>query len=121
MLKSLKSTKIRDSKYWQENSYGYRGETSLFKLRGTGIRTDNGSFDYDRRMAGLWYKDSSLTNADTAYGYINVVTSAVPYEYYSSSYYHHFEISGNVVVSGSPSGYRFTKGTGLNVRCVKDE
>jgi uncharacterized protein (TIGR02145 family) len=121
MLKSLKSTEIRDSKYWQENSYGYRGETSLFKLRGTGIRTDNGSFDYDRRMAGLWYKDSSLTNADTAYGYINVVTSAVPYEYYSSSYYHHFEISGNVVVSGSPSGYRFTKGTGLNVRCVKDE
>lgn len=121
MLKSLNSTEIRDSKYWQENSYGYRGETSLFKLRGTGIRTDNGSFDYDRRMAGLWYKDSSLTNADTAYGYINVVTSAVPYEYYSSSYYHHFEISGNVVVSGSPSGYRFTKGTGLNVRCVKDE
>lgn len=120
MLKSLKSTEIRDSEYWQENSYGYRGETSLFKLRGTGIRTDNGSFDYDRRMAGLWYKDSSLTNADTAYGYINVVTSAVPYEYYSSSYYHHFEISGNTVVAGSPSGYRFIKGTGLNVRCVKD-
>ena len=85
-----------------------------------GIRLDNGTFDYERRLAGLWYKDSSLTNADTAYGYIDVVSTAVPYEYYSSSYFHYFEISGNTVVSGSPTGYRFTKGTAINVRCVKD-
>ena len=117
------STEFRELDYWQQNPYGSDNteRISLFKLRGTGIRTDNGTFDYDRRMAGLWYKDSSLTNADTAYAHIAYVVSTIPAVYYSSSNIHHFEISGNTVVSGSPQGYRFTKGTGLNVRCVKDE
>ena len=116
------STEIRDLDYWQQNPYGgdNTDALSLFKLRGTGIRTDNGTFDYDRRMAGLWYKDSSRTNADTAYAYIKYVASTIPEEYYSSSNIYHFEMVGNGVVSGSPEGYRFSKGTGLNVRCVKD-
>jgi hypothetical protein len=71
-------------------------------------------------MTGLWYKDASTTNADTAYGYINVVSSTIPEEHYSYSRYHYFEMKGNSVVTGSPQGYRFTKGTGLSVRCVKD-
>jgi len=122
VMKGFTYTELRDTDYWQEtyNGSSTTNSISLFKLRGAGIRLDNGTFDYERRLAGLWYKDSSLTNADTAYGYIDVVSTAVPYEYYSSSYFHYFEISGNTVVSGSPTGYRFTKGTAINVRCVKD-
>ncbi len=122
LLSALSYTEIRDLDYWQQDPYGGSGYgVTLFELRGTGIRTDNGTFDYDHRLAGLWYKDSSLTNADTAYAYIKYVASTIPSEYYSSSNIHHFEMVGNGVVSGSPQGYRFTKGTGLNVRCVKDD
>ena len=119
---SLNYTEIRELDYWQQDPYRSDNPNtiSLFKLRGTGIRTDNGTFDYDRRMAGLWYKDSSLTSADTAYAFIKYVASTIPSEYYSSSNIHHFEMVGNGVVSGSPYGYRFSKGNGLNVRCVKD-
>ena len=122
MLRALSYSEIRDLDYWQQNPYSSTSKSvSIFELRGTGIRTDNGSFDYDRRLAGLWYKDSSLTNADTAYAHIEYVVSTIPMDYYSSSNIHHFEMVGNSVASGSPQGYRFTKGTGLNVRCVKDE
>lgn len=121
MFTALSYTEIRDLDYWQQDPYGYAGkQISIFELRGTGIRTDNGTFDYDRRLAGLWYKDSSQTNADTAYAHIEYVVSTIPSMYYTSSNIHHFEMVGNGVVSGSPQGYRFTKGTGLNVRCVKD-
>ena len=121
LLSALAYTEIRDLDYWQQDPYGGSSYgVSIFELRGTGIRTDNGTFDYDRRLAGLWYKDSSLTNADTAYAYIKYVASTIPSEYYSSSNIHHFEIVGNTVVRNSPAGYRFTKETGLNVRCVKD-
>lgn len=121
MFTALSYTEIRDLDYWQQDPYGYAGkQISIFELRGTGIRTDNGTFDYDRRLAGLWYKDSSQTNADTAYAHIEYVVSTIPSMYYASSNIHHFEMVGNGVVSGSPQGYRFTKGTGLNVRCVKD-
>ena len=122
LLSALSYTEIRDMDYWQQDPYGGGGYgVTLFELRGTGIRTENGTFDYDHRLAGLWYKDSSLTNADTAYAYIKYVASTIPSEYYSSSNIHHFEMVGNGVVSGSPQGYRFTKGTGLNVRCVKND
>ena len=120
MLKAISSTAIRDIDYWQQDSYGSSNDFSLFKLRAAGIRFDNGNFEYERRMTGLWYKDASTTNADTAYGYINVVSSTIPEEHYSYSRYHYFEMKGNSVVTGSPQGYRFTKGTGLSVRCVKD-
>lgn len=121
LLSTLAYTEIRDLDYWQKDPYGSSSYgVSIFELRGTGIRMDNGTFDYDRRLAGLWYKDSSLTNADTAYAYIKYVASTIPSEYYGSGNIHHFEMVGNTVASGSPQGYRFTKETGLNVRCVKD-
>ena len=121
LFKTQLKSEIRDSDYWQDYIYDNSQSYSLIKLRGAGLRLDNGTFDYERRFAGLWFKDSSLTSADTAYAYINVNEGSIPAMYYSSSNIHHFEMKGNTSVPGSPSGYRFTKGTGLNVRCVKDE
>ena len=120
MLKFLGVASRKDFEYWQEDQTVPSTYKSAFALRGAGLRFDNGGFEYERRFAGLWYKDSSATNADTAYAYVEALSN-VPYEYHSSSNEFYFKKNGNTVSSDSPTGYRFTKGTGLSVRCVKDE
>ena len=85
-----------------------------FEFRGGGIRV-NGSFEYEKRVAGFWLRDSSTTSADSAFAIVYGVEGA-----------QNFTPTLNYIKvdpkdSKSYSAYSLSKATGLSVRCVKDE
>ena len=108
----LPRIELKDNDYWQSSPTTqdiFKG----FEFRGGGIRV-NGSFEYEKRVAGFWLRDSSTTSADSAFAIVYGVEGA-----------QNFTPTLNYIKvdpkdSKSYSAYSLSKATGLSVRCVKD-
>ena len=108
----LPRIELKDNDYWQSSPTSqdiFKG----FEFRGGGIRV-NGSFEYEKRVAGFWLRDSSTTSADSAFAIVYGVEGA-----------QNFTPTLNYIKvdpkdSKSYSAYSLSKATGLSVRCVKD-
>ena len=96
-----------DYDFWQQDVFTqhlYKG----LEIKGSGLRYDDGTFEYELRFAGFWTATELETDDD--YALVQY------YNLYSST-----SINNNCSSEGNPiTGPCFSKGTGLSIRCVED-
>ncbi len=96
-----------DYNYWQQDVFTqhlYKG----LEIKGSGLRYDNGSFEYELRFAGFW--TATELETDPNYALVHLF-----YQYTSTNVRNDCSSDGNPI-----KGTCFSKQAGLSIRCVKD-
>jgi uncharacterized protein (TIGR02145 family) len=107
-----------DNGNWQTQNANIKYQAPGFEFLAAGIRTDEGSFDYEHRLAGMWLTDTLGNDANKAC-FMKFMDESMPGDYTLENSCGS-KTEGYNSLPESPDVFSNKKGYGYSVRCVKD-